>query len=233
MFRKKPKTTQIISSQRTRSPLPSIISSSTSTPSTTSSTFSSPTTTFRPGCLIDLILLIDSSGSVEQAFEQEKRLAADIIRKLRLGPKNAHVALIKFAAADKVRTIQSFLSPQSQERLLYLLNDIPFSDGITAIHSALRQAIAEYTIERGARPGVATPIAVVITDGFGQHDFSVESIELHKLIPNIFAVAVNNNETMVVARDELARISGDPNKVFTDKSIGEFHKILGEQIRGC
>nr|CAD2174326.1 unnamed protein product [Meloidogyne enterolobii] len=183
-----PKTTQIIPSQRTRPPLPSIVFSSTSL--TTSSTFSSPTTTFRPGCLIDLILLIDSSGSVEQAFEQEKTL-------------------------------------------LYLLNDIPFSDGITAIHSALRQAIAEYTIERGARPGVATPIAVVITDGFGQHDFSVESIELHKLIPNIFAVAVNNNETMAVARDELARISGDPNKVFTDKSIGEFHKILGEQLRGC
>ncbi|CAK5083661.1 unnamed protein product [Meloidogyne enterolobii] len=228
-----PKTTQIISSQRTRSPHPSIISSSTPSTTSTSSTFSSPTTTFRPGCLIDLILLIDSSGSVEQAFEQEKRLAADIIRKLRLGPKNAHVALIKFAAADKVRTIQSFLSPQSQERLLYLLNDIPFSDGITAIHSALRQAIAEYTVERGARPGVAIPIAVVITDGFGQHDFSVESLELHKLIPNIFAVAVNNNETMVVARDELARISGDPNKVFTDKSIGEFHKILGEQLRGC
>uniref|UniRef100_A0A914LZM3 VWFA domain-containing protein n=1 Tax=Meloidogyne incognita TaxID=6306 RepID=A0A914LZM3_MELIC len=228
-----PKTIQIISSQRTRPPLPSIISSSTPTQSTTLSTFSSPTTTFRPGCLIDLILLIDSSGSVEQAFEQEKRLAADIIRKLRLGPKNAHVALIKFAAADKVRTIQSFLSPQSQERLLYLLNDIPFSDGITAIHSALRQAIAEYTIERGARPGVAIPIAVVITDGFGQHDFSIESLELHKLIPNIFAVAVNNNETMAVARDELARISGDPNKVFTDKSIGEFHKILGEQLRGC
>ncbi|CAK5083085.1 unnamed protein product [Meloidogyne enterolobii] len=226
-----PKTTQIIPSQRTRPPLPSIVFSS--TPLTTSSTFSSPTTTFRPGCLIDLILLIDSSGSVEQAFEQEKRLAADIIRKLRLGPKNAHVALIKFAAADKVRTIQSFLSPQSQERLLYLLNDIPFSDGITAIHSALRQAIVEYSIERGARPGVATPIAVVITDGFGQHDFSVESIELHKLIPNVFAVAVNNNETMAVARDELARISGDPNKVFTDKSIGEFHKILREQLRGC
>ena len=137
---------QIKTFQKTRPLLP--ISSSFSTITTTKTPTTTHTTTFKSGCLIDLLLLIDSSGSVEQAFEQEKRLAVDIIQKLRLGPQNAHVALIKFASADKVRTIQSFLAPQSQEKLLQLLNTIPFSDGITAIHSALRQVINRILPER-------------------------------------------------------------------------------------
>lgn len=91
------------------------------------------------GCDIDAIILIDSSGSIEKAFKREKELATETINRLRIGPKNAHVAIIKFAAKEKVKTIWSFDSPQEKEKVLQALQQIPFSSGTTAIHAALLQ----------------------------------------------------------------------------------------------
>lgn len=84
---------------------------------------------------------MDSSGSVETTFKREKELAAGIISKLKIGSRNARVALIKFAAANKVRTLYSFDRPQNQTKILRLLDEIQLSSGVTAIDSALLQVI--------------------------------------------------------------------------------------------
>lgn len=68
-------------------------------------------------------------------------MAADVISNLRIGTNNARVALIKFAAIEKVKTIYTFDKPQSKDRILQALEDIPFSDGVTAIHGALLQVV--------------------------------------------------------------------------------------------
>ncbi|KAK6019550.1 hypothetical protein OSTOST_14808 [Ostertagia ostertagi] len=56
-----------------------------------------PSTTYKPGCLLDMIIVLDSSGSVEETFLREKELAAGILSRLRIGPNNARVSIIKFA----------------------------------------------------------------------------------------------------------------------------------------
>lgn len=86
-------------------------------------------------------MLIDSSGSVEKTFNREKELAAEIINRLRIGPKNARVSIIKFAAKEKVKTIWSFNQPQEKQKVLQALQEIPFSSGTTAIHAALLQVL--------------------------------------------------------------------------------------------
>lgn len=93
------------------------------------------------GCEIDAIILIDSSGSMERMFNREKEFVREIINRLRIGPRNAHVAIIKFAAKDKVKTVWSFDKPQEKEKVLEALKDIPFSSGTTAIHVALLQVL--------------------------------------------------------------------------------------------
>lgn len=85
------------------------------------------------------MILIDASGSVEETFDREKEFAAEIINQLPISPKNAHVALIKFAAKEKVRTVWSFNRPQEQQKVLEALLNIPFTSGTTAIHTALLQ----------------------------------------------------------------------------------------------
>lgn len=49
---------------------------------------------------------------------------------------------------------------------------------------------------KGARPGIAEPLVIVITDGFGQQDATSESKLLRRIIPKIYAVAVNHNVSL-------------------------------------
>lgn len=83
--------------------------------------------------------MIDSSGSVEDTFTREKELASGILKRLRIGPNNARVAIIKFAA--NVETIYSFDRPQTLQKVLQALESITFRSGTTAIHSALLQVM--------------------------------------------------------------------------------------------
>lgn len=211
----------------TRSPTPT---RSTSLRSTTP-LVTEANTPFTPGCLLDVLIIIDSSGSVEETFVREKELAAGIIERLRIGPNNAHVALIKFAAKEKVKTVWSLGSPQSKAGVLRALQSIEFSSGTTAIHTALLQAITEYTPLKGARPGRATPIGIIFTDGFGQKDTTEAAELLRAVVPNMFAVAINHQYP--ISRKELERIAGSPKRVFTDSNIPELHSMLDKFKKSC
>ncbi|TKR59414.1 hypothetical protein L596_029087 [Steinernema carpocapsae] len=203
----------------------------TTTRRSTTPIITDPITEFRPGCLLDVMIILDSSGSVEETFTREKDLAADIINDLRVGPNNARISLIKFASKEKVKTVWSFENPQSKARVLRALYSIPFSSGLTAIHSALLQGIVEYSAIKGARPGDATPIAIVFTDGFGQEDTTESANLLRRLIPNTFTIAINHQYP--INRPELEIIAGSKDRVFTDENINEFHKILKQFTRNC
>lgn len=76
---------------------------------------------------------------MEKTFNRQKEIASEIINQLRLGSRNAQVAIIKFAAKEKVRTIWSFDKPQEKQKVLKALQEIPFNGGTTAIHAALLQ----------------------------------------------------------------------------------------------
>lgn len=87
--------------------------------------------------MLDVIIIIDASGSVQETFERQKELAATIIERLRISEKNAHVAIIKFAAEEKVKTVWSFNRPQTKKLVLRALQSVVFSSGVTAIDKAL------------------------------------------------------------------------------------------------
>lgn len=223
---------------------------------------------FFPGCLLDVIIVLDSSGSVEETFRREKELAAGIVDIFRIGPDNARVktlldnltmfqiSIIKFAAEQKVKTVLSFSGKQSRLRVLRALENIPFSSGTTAIHSAILkvchlegdtykvQAVNEYTGPNGARPGKAIPIAIIFTDGYGQRSAHNEAQILRELIPHTYAVAINhqvpvsrtNDEPILqypISRPELVRITGDEKRVFTDANIEELHSELKTFTADC
>ncbi|VDM12731.1 unnamed protein product [Wuchereria bancrofti] len=199
-----------------------------------STTFALGTTTTipSPGCEIDIIMLIDSSGSVEKTFNREKELAAEIINRLRIGPNNAHVAIVKFASKEKVKTIWSFDKPQEKEKVLKALHEIPFSSGTTAIHAALLQAITEYSSEKGARPEQATPLVIVFTDGFGQKDTAEAATLLRNLIPNIFTIAFGSQHS--INEKELIKIAGSNDRAFMDDDdTTKLFETLERILRTC
>lgn len=186
---------------------------------------------FSPGCLADVIILIDASGSVDETFNKEKELAAGIIDKLKVGPENTRISLIKFAGKEKVRTFLNFNDLQSKTNVLKQLHRIPFSSGTTALHMGLLEALENYAESKGARPGKADPILIIFTDGFSQKDASKEVALLREKIPHIFAVAVNHRYP--ISRVELEKITGDPRRVFTDSNVEDFYKVLEQKFKNC
>ncbi|VDK43938.1 unnamed protein product, partial [Cylicostephanus goldi] len=188
-------------------------------------------TVFKRGCLIDLIIVLDSSGSVEETFRREKELAAGIISRLRIGPDNARVTIIRFAGSQSVRTVYSFDDPQSKNKILRVLDGLHFSSGTTAIDAALVKAFHEYTVDNGARPGHARPVAVIFTDGYGRRSALKAAEQLRHVIPDTYAIAINH--MFAIARPELEVIVGQPERVFTDENIGKFHDILENVAKDC
>ncbi|PIO77023.1 von Willebrand factor type A domain protein [Teladorsagia circumcincta] len=132
-----------------------------------------PSTTYKPGCLLDMIIVLDSSGSVEETFLREKELAAGILSRLRIGPNNARVSIIKFAGTKQVKTVWSFANFQSKGKILRVLNRIPFTSGTTAIHSAL----LKYPISRNELETiVGSPDRVFTDSNIGKFHDVLESI---------------------------------------------------------
>ena len=52
------------------------------------------------------------------------------------------------------------------------------------------QAVEEYNSE--GRPGEATPVGIIFTDGYSQRDTSEAASQLRTIIPNMFAIAINH-----------------------------------------
>ncbi|CAD5206491.1 unnamed protein product [Bursaphelenchus okinawaensis] len=182
-------------------------------------------------CVYDVLMLIDSSGSVVETFEREKKLALDILVHLPISPMNVRVSIIKFSSPSKVRTLHGFNSIQTKGHVLKKLESIRMSSGTTAIHSALQHAVNEYSSLNGARPTKATPLVIVFTDGFGNKDFLKEATALRSQVPDLFAVAINHE--FPISRRGLVAITGSSNKVFTEKNIDKFHSLLRLKLKQC
>uniref|UniRef100_A0A1I7SDU3 alpha-L-fucosidase n=1 Tax=Bursaphelenchus xylophilus TaxID=6326 RepID=A0A1I7SDU3_BURXY len=206
-----------------------IFQNQTTLPTEPTSTFSSPLN--QGECAYDVLLLIDSSGSVVETFEREKRLALDILGHLPISPMNVRVAIIKFSSPSKVRTLHGFNSVQTKAHVLKKLETIRMSSGTTAIHSALQHAVNEYSTSNGARSTKATPLVIVFTDGFGNKDFLKEATALRSQVPDLFAVAINHE--FPISRRGLVAITGSTNKVFTEKSIDKLHSLLRLKLKYC
>uniref|UniRef100_A0A0N5CY84 VWFA domain-containing protein n=1 Tax=Thelazia callipaeda TaxID=103827 RepID=A0A0N5CY84_THECL len=230
-----------------------VASTSSSVTTTTTDVITTATITshnmihFKPGCKMDAMIIIDSSGSVEETFGREKELAEEIINRLQVGSEYTRVAIIKFAAKEKVRKIWSFNQPQEKQKILQVLREIPFSSGTTAIHSALIQAAAEYSSDKGARPGQAVPFGIIFTDGFGQKDTADAANFLRTLVPNMFAVAVSSQIILLsfslltvlcyfqhaINKAELIQIAGAKNRVLMDNNMDVLYNMLEKNTRTC
>ena len=57
---------------------------------------------------MDVLFILDASGSVQRIFEEEIRLSNTIINELTVGPNNARIAFIRFAGPNKERTVIGF-----------------------------------------------------------------------------------------------------------------------------
>ncbi|WKY16636.1 hypothetical protein Q1695_001352 [Nippostrongylus brasiliensis] len=137
-------------------------------------------------CPLDILFVVDSSGSVGEIYEKQKEFLFDLL--LSIEPENqAHrVALIQFAGAKLQKTEWSFDTYRDNSQLLKAFSVVRHFTGTTYIGAALESAVQ---LLETRRPDVLT-LVILISDGFSQDD-AVRPAEVIRSMKNVEFYAVS------------------------------------------
>ncbi len=117
---------------------------------------------------VDLIVLVDGSGSVgSDNFNLEKQAVQELVSSFTLGPQTAEIGVIQFGSTlvgqpQDVKLVTG-LSPDASA-VDAAISGMTYVQASTAMTLAINTAQQE--IAAHGRPGVATPIILLLTDGF-------------------------------------------------------------------
>lgn len=180
---------------------------------------------------MDILFIVDSSGSVENMYMKELKTAADIVDRLIVGPNSAHVAMIRYAGPGKAITVFPFNKYFTTKEIKSAILSAGFISGITETDEALNAAAEEYDPNKGARPNQAQFICIIFTDGYSQKDTRESALNLRSKGATIFAVAYDKEQP--VDKDELIQITGDASNVFLEANLNSFYRLLDDMELSC
>jgi hypothetical protein len=108
---------------------------------------------------VDLLLIVDTSGSVADAFLKERQFAIDLIEVVKPGDfaGRINVAAVSFHKVAKLEF--EFNSVRDQESVLSKLKEIEFTGGATSLVAGFTKGLEE--IARGRRPDARLVIVLV------------------------------------------------------------------------
>ncbi|MFH4980315.1 hypothetical protein AB6A40_007024 [Gnathostoma spinigerum] len=179
-------------------------------------------------CLLDVIIVIDASGSLRTRFQKELELSNRLVDRLKIGPHHARVAIIKYAGRKKSRVVIPLDKYAEKEPLMKALSRVRFMGGTTYTNEALEKV--EKLIAKRNRTN-SVPIVVVFTDGFSADDPASGAMALRDRNTLLYAVAVNHVHP--VNENELLTIAGDASRVFLANNVDSFEREIDELTLGC
>ncbi|XP_043994594.1 cartilage matrix protein [Gambusia affinis] len=153
---------------------------------------------------IDTVFLIDGSKSVRpENFELVKKWINQIIDKLDVSDKNAHVGLVQYSST--VRTEFPLGRYNNKKDLKEAVKKMDYMERGTMTGMALRHMVdSVFNIAQGARPGVQK-VAIVFTDGRSQDYIGDAAKKAKELGLKMYAVGVGN-----ALESELKQIASEP-----------------------
>lgn len=177
--------------------------------------------------IIDLTLIIDSSGSIApDDFEKGKGALMDLVSRLNINVKKAGVALINYASNISL-SAQTEVFEYDKQELLQQIAALPRIGTYTATGNAL--ALAKTYCEarcRDIEEGIPRVFAV-FTDGHsneGQPPIPIaQSIREAPMAGTIFAIGVGNIGK--AGQDELLGIAGDQDYVLNIASYLDLARV--------
>ncbi|PWA14987.1 hypothetical protein CCH79_00008865, partial [Gambusia affinis] len=153
---------------------------------------------------IDTVFVIDGSKSVRpENFELVKKWINQIIDKLDVSDKNAHVGLVQYSST--VRTEFPLGRYNNKKDLKEAVKKMDYMERGTMTGMALRHMVdSVFNIAQGARPGVQK-VAIVFTDGRSQDYIGDAAKKAKELGLKMYAVGVGN-----ALESELKQIASEP-----------------------
>ncbi|KAL3086407.1 hypothetical protein niasHT_033525 [Heterodera trifolii] len=178
---------------------------------------------------VDLVLLLDTSGSIFHTFGNEVALVKSLLSKLQnsIGDQSLRVSLISFA--EKPTVAFSLNDTLNGTEMLSRVGQVQFSGGVTQICDAIDRGQKEF--EKFGRSG-ALKVFVLISDGHG-HELWPKTLETGKNLRQQklqkFAVSMSGD----YSKDELMAYMGEANRIFVGFRQTLFEPTLLAFINEC
>ena len=185
------------------------------------------------GLRLDLVFIIDSSGSIGSSnFNALKQSIENIVTPLTISRRGTRVAVVQFST--DVSLLFNLNAHEEKESLLEAIRNIRYIGGFTDTAEALRLLRTSTLNELlGVRPVEGIPVAILITDGQSNNptDTKLQALALRNSTEfEVFVVGIGNN----VRKDELINIAGDPQSViqienFNASEFDRFENLFAVQ----
>ncbi|CAD5221877.1 unnamed protein product [Bursaphelenchus xylophilus] len=166
---------------------------------------------------LDLLFILDSSGSLRNQFQDEINVIRRIVKHVTIGEAATRVMLVQFSGVQHLEF--DFNSFKDREDLLVALDVLRHVSGITRVGGAFEFALSVMKPEHGMRDASVRKVVFLLSDG-RTHDFPKDSIaadQLRNQIPNVSIWAYGTGE--YVAMNELINITKDESKIITNKNL--------------
>ncbi|VDO34217.1 unnamed protein product [Haemonchus placei] len=189
---------------------------------------------------LDLIFILDSSGSLRDQFQDEIDVIRRIIRHVTIGDTATRVMLVQFSGTQHLEF--SFNKFTTRDELLAALGVLRHVSGITRIGGAF-----EFTLEtlkdpsNGMRDANVPKILYLLSDG-RTHDYPKDwemANAVRRSIPNIDIWAYGTGN--YVAMPALLNYTQDASRIITNANLNKLESIFDpfhgveicEQIPSC
>ncbi|KAK6041325.1 von Willebrand factor type A domain protein [Cooperia oncophora] len=173
----------------------------------------------RGKCPLDILFIVDSSGSVGEIYDKQKEFLFDLLSSIEPENQSHRVGLIQFAGAKVQKTEWSFDTYREHTQLMEAFNGVRHFTGTTYIGAALELAVQ---LLETRRPDVLT-LVVLISDGFSQDD-AVRPAEVIRSMRNVEFYAVSLSQ--LSNREYLRQLVKDEEKLSMDKDTSNFSNRL-------
>ncbi|ETN80514.1 von Willebrand factor type A domain protein [Necator americanus] len=183
------------------------------------------------GCELDLVLVMDFSTTTDPIIRFYKELAQKLISALKIGPHYTQVAVVTFATVGKTRTKFNLKRYKTQPEVLHAIAQLETSGGTTAIGAGIKEGIKQTSEKEGARPGIATRVMIVFTDGWSNKGPEPEDIAREAVSQGfeLYSVSYTKKvaDAVTVNHSMLESIAQDMQHIYTDNN---FEQLI-EKVR--
>ncbi|VDP12810.1 unnamed protein product [Soboliphyme baturini] len=180
-----------------------------------------------PAIETDLVLVFDSSGSVEKVFSGYKSMAINIIRTLPIGPKATLVAVVQYSGSSAVKL--RFGLDETYDQVFDVVKNLEWLGSTTKTADAVLMGIDQFKLapHRNARR-----LFVLLTDGnsFDPWEKVQETAQkLHETGSKFVLVAFG--ETL--GERELQEYAGHDGIIVYRNETKQLFNIIRQYVRSC
>uniref|UniRef100_A0A914WZI9 VWFA domain-containing protein n=1 Tax=Plectus sambesii TaxID=2011161 RepID=A0A914WZI9_9BILA len=184
------------------------------------------------GCELDLLFMMDFSGSVDNVQRRYVEMASEIVRDLKIDPYFTRVAMVKYSGRDRAEAVFHLKKHSTTDGILAEMNATEYLSGSTWTGSALRYSMDEFSVQNGARPELAKKVVVVFTDGYSQEDPAEAAAAMRATGVIMFAVAIEEDD-FPPNMDQLRTIADNEQQVFTTRTFDGLRNRIRQFNENC